>query len=224
MTTKKNTSLADALYQSGEFEQAFKLYENLAEKGDATAQSKIGRMYNDGLGIKEDLSKAAFWYEQAAKQGISSSQFKLAGLYFYGEGVTKSWEKAYSWYRKVAKNGDEEAKQKLTEIQDLSSPDDLSEKPFGYRFLVDNIEFEDLNGALWQLLPENTDEIKEDLMRYLNRQWPTEAQEAINLAMQADYVAPELSHYWDALDNDKGYNYLADVYEFVLTNPSQLVV
>jgi TPR repeat protein len=221
MATQKNTSLADSLYKNGEFEQAFKLYENLAEKGDATAQGKIGRMYDDGLGIKEDLSKAAFWYEQAAKQGISSSQFNLAGLYLYGEGVTKSWEKAYYWYRKVANNGDEEAKQKLTEIQDASSPEDPSEKPFGYHFLVDNIDFEDLNAALWQLIPQDTDVIKEDLMRYLNRNWPTEAHQAINLALQEDYVAPELTHYWDVLDNDNGYNYLADVYEFVLTELSK---
>lgn len=224
MSIENNISLADALYENGEFEQAFKLYINLAEEGDAIAQAKIGRMYDDGLGLAEDLSRAAFWYEQAAKQGHAHSQFNLAGLYLYGEGVTKSLEKAYYWYREVVKNGDEEAKKYLTEIQNECSPEDPSEKPFGYRFLVDNIEFEDLNGAFLQLLPEDTNEIKEDLMCYLNRQWPKEAQDAINLALQEGYTTPELSHYWDVLDNDNGYNYLADVYEFVLTNPSLLAV
>lgn len=217
MTTEKNTSLADSLYQNGELEQAFKLYINLAEEGNAIAQSKIGRMYDDGTGIEEDLSKAAFWYEQAAMQGNGNSQFNLAGLYLYGECVTKSWEKAYYWYRELAKNGDQEAKEKLTEIQNASSPEDPLDDPFGYQFIIDGIEFDDMHGAIYQILPELTDQIKVELIRHLNYKWPKEAFEAINLAIKEGFIAPELSHYFDVLPRTEGYNFLADVYEFVLT-------
>lgn len=211
---RKTLDAAETLYQNKEFDKAFKVYEFLANQGDKIAQHKTGRMYDDGEGVEKDFLKAAYWYEQAAKQGYIDSQFNLAGLYLYGDGVKESWDKAYYWFREAAKKGDQGAQDNLRKVEALSAPEDPTADP--YLFIVNGLEFEDVNGALWEILPSDTESIKEDLIRYLNRKWPEEARDAINLAMQEDYAYPELSHYWDVLANERGCEYLADVYEFML--------
>jgi TPR repeat protein len=40
----------------------------------------IGTLYQMGLGVEADNSKAVFWYEHSAKQGYSVANNNLAGI------------------------------------------------------------------------------------------------------------------------------------------------
>ena len=44
------------------------MYEKSAELGDPKAMMALGRIYENGLGTKIDLSKAFFYYDMAAER------------------------------------------------------------------------------------------------------------------------------------------------------------
>jgi eukaryotic-like serine/threonine-protein kinase len=92
-----------------EYDEAFRIAAPLAAGGDRDAQYAIGFFYDRGLGIKQDLEKAAIWYRKAAEQGHRSAQVNLAIMYDSGEGVPKSDEEAFNWYLKAGDQDDPEA-------------------------------------------------------------------------------------------------------------------
>jgi TPR repeat protein len=59
-------------------------------------------MYESGLGVNKDSSKAALWLSKAAEQGVAPAQYDLCGLYHRGQGVPQDYRQAAVWYRKAA--------------------------------------------------------------------------------------------------------------------------
>lgn len=56
-----------ALYaDDGDYTTAAIWLEKAAQRGDATAQYEIGRLYADGKGVPQDYTKAITWYQKAA--------------------------------------------------------------------------------------------------------------------------------------------------------------
>lgn len=53
-------------YQAGQMKDAFKLWRALADKGVPDAQMRIGGMFENGLGINQDMIEAYRWYKLAA--------------------------------------------------------------------------------------------------------------------------------------------------------------
>ena len=53
------------------------------------AQSNLGIMYYNGLGVEQDYDQAAAWYRKAADQGDAVAQYNLGYSYDEGEGVEK---------------------------------------------------------------------------------------------------------------------------------------
>ncbi|NOZ10999.1 MAG: hypothetical protein GXP09_08180 [Gammaproteobacteria bacterium] len=106
---------ADAVmaYQKGDFKTAKKLWQPLAEKGEAAAQFNLGVLYAEGQSVKRDYSKAAKLYEQAAGQGYPPAQFNLGVLYEAGRGVKKNIATAASWWTKAAEQGFAQAQYNL---------------------------------------------------------------------------------------------------------------
>ena len=49
----------------------------LADEGNAEAQYKLGRMYEEGLGLPQDYKEAAKWYLKAAEKGNAQAQYKM---------------------------------------------------------------------------------------------------------------------------------------------------
>ena len=58
-----------------------------AEKGDATAQFKLGIIYNNGWGVPADIAEATEWYRKAAEQGHAASRDMLRTTFFTEEGI-----------------------------------------------------------------------------------------------------------------------------------------
>lgn len=82
--------------------------QKLAEAGDASAQTRLGWMYANGIGVLVDADKAVEWYQKAAIQGYPRAQYELGIMYGSGETVTtvaKDPNKAAEWFQKAASQG-----------------------------------------------------------------------------------------------------------------------
>ena len=88
-------------------------HQKAAEQGDAYAQWRLGRMYQNGRGVAKDEKKACEWYQKAAEQGHATAQENLGSMYANGRGVAKDDTKACEWYQKAAEQGDAYAQWRL---------------------------------------------------------------------------------------------------------------
>ena len=98
-----------AAFFASDYTAAMNEFRPLAELGYAEAQSSLGVMYENGLGVPQDYKKAADWYLKAAEQGDAKAQLSLAVLYEDGLGVSEDYQEAVNWYLKAAEQGDAEA-------------------------------------------------------------------------------------------------------------------
>ena len=97
-------STAWAIEQQKDF--MLKLVPPLAERGDAEAQALLGKMYEEGVGVKQDNVKAVKWYRRAAEQGNAKAQSMLGAAYLFGEGVQVNKSLAKEWLGKACDNGE----------------------------------------------------------------------------------------------------------------------
>lgn len=112
----------------GSFEQVRKL----ADDGNADAQYKMGRIYEEGLvGELEDYKEAGKWYLKAAEKGHAQAQYKMGTLYTLGKGVPKDRLEAAKWFGKAAKQGYEPVKQQIQETG-TKLKDQLLKDPLGF--------------------------------------------------------------------------------------------
>ena len=74
---------------------SFNEIETLALKGDASAQTNLGVMYDNGRGVGQSDAKAFEWFSKAAAQGDASGQTNLGVMYAKGRGVGQSDAKAF---------------------------------------------------------------------------------------------------------------------------------
>ena len=78
----------------------------LAEAGDAEAQTELGERYEDGRGVRQDYAVAVSWFRRAADQGQAPGQAALGFMYFRGFGVAQDDTEAVRWFRRAADQGD----------------------------------------------------------------------------------------------------------------------
>ncbi|ANG64165.1 hypothetical protein A8C75_17925 [Marinobacterium aestuarii] len=76
-----------------------------AEAGDASAQNRLGEMYEFGYGIERDPNLAYSWYLRAAEQQLVAAEHNIGRCYNFGTGVAQDFAQAETWYRKAAKQG-----------------------------------------------------------------------------------------------------------------------
>jgi TPR repeat protein len=69
---------AKTAYDGGDYATALRIFQALANGGNATAQSNLGVMYDEGYGISQNYTEAVKWYRKAADQGDASAQ-RFAG-------------------------------------------------------------------------------------------------------------------------------------------------
>jgi TPR repeat protein len=96
-----------------EYEATAKALRKSAEEGDASAQFRLGQLYDEGTGVPKDYGQAKEWFEKAAKQGHVGAQINLGTLYLQGEGAPQSDHMALFWFRQAAEQGDALAFAKL---------------------------------------------------------------------------------------------------------------
>ena len=99
---------ADQAANDGDFYTALRLYRQLANKGDARAQYKVGVMIQDA-----NLKKAVKWLKSSAEKGYAAAQYMLGSMYENGRGVPQDQKEAERLYHLAAAQGFEEAERKL---------------------------------------------------------------------------------------------------------------
>lgn len=72
-------------YLNGELnsEEAFDLFYQMAEMGNAEAMTTVAFMFSVGEGIEENINEAMYWYGQAAELEYSDTICNLGFLYIY---------------------------------------------------------------------------------------------------------------------------------------------
>lgn len=122
--TKKPTSAkpqeissAEALasLDRGDFETAFRIWQQLSQEGHTQAKFNLGKMYIRGQGVPVDFVAAFQWISEAASDGHAEAQFFLGQMYRYGDGVQQDEEEALKWYRRAAAQGVSQAKEALAD-------------------------------------------------------------------------------------------------------------
>lgn len=80
--------------------------EALANQGDIEAQFELGKRYEIGEGVRQNLFKATEWYRKAGGLGhLPQAQYALGQAYFNGRGVPHDYEKAVEWFERAASQG-----------------------------------------------------------------------------------------------------------------------
>ena len=74
LNLEASTDEALKAFKNKDYATAFRLYEKSAIEGDAKAQSALSYLFSNGLGTKQDSTKAMFWLEKAAKGANSNTQ------------------------------------------------------------------------------------------------------------------------------------------------------
>jgi TPR repeat protein len=92
---------------------AMKEYRPLAERGNAEAQYRVGRMYEFGQGVAQDKAQGIAWIRKAAAQNHIDAQQELGVIYAIGDGVKQDDVQAVEWFRKAALQGDAMAQYNL---------------------------------------------------------------------------------------------------------------
>ena len=96
---------AYSAYQRKDYSTAVRLFQDLAEQGNANAQYNLGNLYRTGQGVPQDYAEAARWYRLSAKQGDAEAQNNLGYMYGKGEGVLQDNTTAHMWYNIASANG-----------------------------------------------------------------------------------------------------------------------
>jgi TPR repeat protein len=125
---------AMTLYYKGDFAGAAQALRALAERGDATAQRELGRMYVKGEGVPKDEEEAKKLFKMAneqsdalkaynqgdfvtamrvfrplAEKGQPLAEYILGLMYANAQGVPENYPEALTWLQKAGEQGESKA-------------------------------------------------------------------------------------------------------------------
>lgn len=119
LTDKETEELISGLIEAVDeyLEKVQAVLLELAEKGDAEAQFRLGQFYED---VESDGNEQAAyaWYQKAAMQNHVKAQYTLGRIYEEGfDGVAPDQKEALKWYRRAASQRDVNAMKKVAELE-----------------------------------------------------------------------------------------------------------
>jgi len=102
----RHLSGAQAAYQEGRFDEAFRLVKLPSDRGLRDAQVLHGRMLHDGQGTPEpDYAAAYRLLEPGAAAGDAQAQFLLGMMNLQGQGRARDYRAGADWSMKAAAHG-----------------------------------------------------------------------------------------------------------------------
>jgi TPR repeat protein len=105
--------------QAGYDKNALAILKPLADEGNPKAQYWLADIYENGLGVKPDMTMAVALLEKSAAQGFLPAEGHLGGLYLRGNETLQNFGKAQAWLHKAAVAGNGEAQRELGQIYAL---------------------------------------------------------------------------------------------------------
>ena len=97
---------AEAAFRRGDHPEAYQACKSEAEAGDPDCQVLVGYLFQEGLGVPENVTEAIRLFRLAAKRGLAVAQFRLGITYARGLGVPSNYAEAARWYHLAAAQGD----------------------------------------------------------------------------------------------------------------------
>jgi len=82
------------------YEEIFQDLLKQANDGNAEVQYSVAKIYDEGLLVPPDFTKALEWYEKSAQNNYESAQFTMGYFYCRGIGVEKNIKMADDWFLK----------------------------------------------------------------------------------------------------------------------------
>ena len=99
----RTRSPAEEALDRGDWATAYAAYGPQAEAGDSDAQVRLGVLYYDALGRKQDFELAESWFKKAAQRGSAEAKYRLALLFSEGrKGAPWDLEAAHRFLRESA--------------------------------------------------------------------------------------------------------------------------
>jgi len=83
------------------YEQYRKACEARIQCGEAAAYYKLGKYYEQGIGIGQDYVKACYYYEKGIQFNDEYAMEALGSCYHWGKGVSVDYKKALLYYEKT---------------------------------------------------------------------------------------------------------------------------
>jgi hypothetical protein len=114
-------------YLQGDYATALRECRPAAEQGNAVAQTILGVLFHQGLGVQQDVQEARRWYLLAAEQGLASAQYYLGRLYFESKGVQWDPVQAFMWMDLSASQGSREFVRARDALMDVITPAQIAE-------------------------------------------------------------------------------------------------
>ncbi len=121
--TAEYKSACTELYKNKNIPSAFLLMQSEVEKGNILALHDIGKMYRNGLLVKENIIKSDGYFTKAlngfleieltAKRLKPYVQYRIGKMYALGYGTEQDYTKAFGWFEKSADAGNKFAQYSL---------------------------------------------------------------------------------------------------------------
>lgn len=90
------------VFSGAAFAQTVREIRRNAEAGNASAQCKLARMYEEGDRVAQNYATALKWYHAAAQQSFAQAEYRLGRMYSAGHGVPQSHAEEMKWLCRAA--------------------------------------------------------------------------------------------------------------------------
>jgi TPR repeat protein len=99
------------------YAEARRLCEKAASLKFSPGAYCVGQMYEQGLGVERDISKAAKWFGEAANMGLAVAAFRVGEMYWKGEGLQQDRISAYEFIYLASTSDLPEARQEKERLE-----------------------------------------------------------------------------------------------------------
>lgn len=96
---------AQNLFEEDKNDEAYKIFKQLAEQGDAKSQNALGSGYQHGFWGEINLKQAIYWYQKSADQDFREAIYNIGALDF----LNGNHKQALPYFEKSAKMNDPNA-------------------------------------------------------------------------------------------------------------------
>ena len=151
-----------------EYETAYEVFNSLAKDNNKDAEYYLGYIYEKGLGIAQDNTKALEFFEKSAAQNHLEAQLKTVWFYEKGLGTEVNDDKALYWLQKAADNGHQGAKNRILLYQNktkLNAQEETSESAVNEKLDIEAFILNQITEILSQGVKEGTLKIENDNMQ-----------------------------------------------------------
>ena len=76
-----------------------------ADSGDPAAMTRLGALFQQGIGVPQSYAEALKWYLRAADLGEVEAMSDIGTLYLIGQGVSTDYVEAMKWYQRAIEGG-----------------------------------------------------------------------------------------------------------------------